>query len=249
MKIAVITDLHANREAVQAVLDHAQAHGAERHALLGDFVGYGADPGWVVDKVRELVHAGAWAVQGNHDAALVQGPGPGPGMRPDARRVVEWTQAQLNPAQCEFLAQLPLTQEHGELLFVHANASEPAAWAYVHDRVEAARSLLATPQRITFCGHMHEPRLFHLSAVGKTGDFVPVPGVAIPLLGSRRWLVIPGASGQPRDGDPAAAYALYDDTRHELTYWRVPYDTERAAAKIRAADLPLALARRLIDGR
>jgi diadenosine tetraphosphatase ApaH/serine/threonine PP2A family protein phosphatase len=247
MKIAVVTDLHANREAVQAVLDHAQAQGAERHAFVGDFVGYGADPVWVVEKVREMVRGGAWAVQGNHDAAVALAPGPQ--MRPDARRVVEWTQAQLNAAQRDFLCSLPLTQQHGEVLFVHANADEPAAWGYVHSRVEAAQSLLATAQRITFCGHMHEPRLYHLSALGKTGDFVPVPGVPIPLLGSRRWLAIPGSSGQPRDGDPAACYALYDTARGELTYWRVPYDAERAAAKIRAADLPPVLARRLLDGR
>ena len=246
MKIAVITDLHANREAVQAVLDHAQARGAEQHAFDGDFVGYGADPAWVVDKVRELVRGGAWAVQGNHDAAVADLPGPH--MRPDARRVVEWTQAQLDAAQRDFLAGLPLTQEHDDLLFVHASAAEPAAWAYVHGRVEAAQSLLATARRITFCGHMHEPRLYHLSAVGRTGDFVPVPGVPIPLLGSRRWLAIPGSSGQPRDGDPAACYALYDSACSELVYWRVPYDVERAAAKIRAAELPPVLARRLLDG-
>lgn len=246
MKIAVITDLHANREAVQAVLDHAQARGAEQHAFVGDFVGYGADPAWVVDKVRELVRGGAWAVQGNHDAAVADLPGPH--MRPDARRVVEWTQAQLDAAQRDFLAGLPLTQEHDDLLFVHASAAEPAAWAYVHGRVEAAQSLLATARRITFCGHMHEPRLYHLSAVGRTGDFVPVPGVPIPLLGSRRWLAIPGSSGQPRDGDPAACYALYDSACSELVYWRVPYDVERAAAKIRAAELPSVLARRLLDG-
>jgi diadenosine tetraphosphatase ApaH/serine/threonine PP2A family protein phosphatase len=246
MKIAVITDLHANREAVQAVLDHAQARGAEQHAFVGDFVGYGADPAWVVDKVRELVRGGAWAVQGNHDAAVADLPGPH--MRPDARRVVEWTQAQLDAAQRDFLAGLPLTQEHDDLLFVHASAAEPAAWAYVHGRVEAAQSLLATARRITFCGHMHEPRLYHLSAVGRTGDFVPVPGVPIPLLGSRRWLAIPGSSGQPRDGDPAACYALYDSACSELVYWRVPYDVERAAAKIRAAELPPVLARRLLDG-
>lgn len=246
MKIAVVTDLHANREAVQAVLDHAQAQGAGRHAFVGDFVGYGADPAWVVDKVRELVRGGAWAVQGNHDAAVAQAPGPQ--MRPDARRVVEWTQAQLSAAQRDFLAGLPLTQAHGDLLFVHANAAAPAAWGYVQGRAEAVQSLLATARRITFCGHMHEPRLYHLSALGKAGDFVPVPGVPIPLLCSRRWLVIPGSSGQPRDGDPAACYALYDDARNEVTYWRVPYDAQRAAAKIRAADLPPVLASRLLDG-
>lgn len=247
MKIAVITDLHANREAVQAVLDHAQGQGAERHAFVGDFVGYGADPGWVVDTVRDLVLQGrAWAVQGNHDAAVADAPGPH--MRPDARYVCEWTQAQLDADQRAFLAGLPLTQPHGELLFVHANAFDPGAWGYVHNRVEATRSLMATDQRVTFCGHMHEPCLYHLSTLGKSGEFVPVPGVPIPLLSSRRWLVIPGACGQPRDGDPAACYATYDDARAEVTYWRVPYDAEGAAAKIRAAALPVVLAHRLLDG-
>ncbi len=247
MKFAVITDLHANREAVQAVLDHAQAQGAQAHAFVGDFVGYGADPSWVVDMVREKVaHAGAIAVQGNHDLAVAKGPSPH--MRPDARRVVEWTRSQLSPTQVGFLATLPLTQEVGDLLFVHANAYNPAGWDYLHGRQEASRSLAATRQRVTFCGHMHEPRLYHLSPVGKTSDFTPVAGEPIPLLATRRWLVIPGSAGQPRDGDPAACYALYDDVRAEITYWRVPYDVETAGAKIRAADLPMALALRLVDG-
>lgn len=246
MKIAVLTDLHANREAVQAVMEHAEARGAEQWAFVGDFVGYGADPAWVVEMAREKVARGAIAVQGNHDLAVAQGPSTT--MRLDARRVVEWTRAQLDEAQIAFLANLPLTQPWGELLFVHANAYNPAGWDYLQGRMEASRSMMATQQRITFCGHMHEPRLFHLSAVGKTSDFTPISGEPIPLLGTRRWLVIPGSAGQPRDGDPAACYALYDDDRAELTYWRVPYDVETAGAKIRAADLPQALAERLVDG-
>lgn len=246
MKLAVITDLHANREAVQAVLDHAAGQRVDRHAFVGDFVGYGADPGWVVDQVREWVLQGAFAIQGNHDAAVVRGALPS--MRLDARRVVDWTRAQLDPAQLEFLAALPLKQQSGELLFVHANAYDPAAWAYVQGRAEAVRSMHATPARITFCGHMHEPRLFHLSVVGKAGDFTPVAGEAIPLLAPRRWLVIPGSAGQPRDGDPAACYAVYDDVLSEITYWRVPYDAQAAGAKILDAGLPPALAARLLDG-
>lgn len=246
MKIAVITDLHANREAVEAVLEHAQAQGVERHAFVGDFVGYGADPAWVLDTVREMVQHGALAVQGNHDLAVAQGASPY--MRMDARFVVDWTRAQLDASQIEFLARLPLKQELGELLFVHANAFDPAGWGYIHNCMEAARSLLATPRRVSFCGHMHEPRLYHLSAVGKTADFVPVAGEPIRLLGTRRWLAIPGSCGQPRDGDPAACYAMYDEQRAELTYWRVPYDVEGAQAKIRAADLPQSLANRLGDG-
>jgi diadenosine tetraphosphatase ApaH/serine/threonine PP2A family protein phosphatase len=247
MRIALVTDLHVNRQAVQAVLDHAQVQGVDSHAFLGDFVGYGADPGWVVDRVREHVARGAIAVQGNHDAAVARGALPS--MRADARRVVEWTREQLDPAQLEFLAQLPLKRQMGELLYVHANAFDPAAWDYIQGRAEAAQSMHATTARVTFCGHMHEPRLFHLSVVGKAGGFDPLPGDAIPLLGSRRWLAIPGSAGQPRDGNPAACYAIYDEGPSELTFWRVPYDVEAADSRILDAGLPVVLAARLLDGR
>jgi diadenosine tetraphosphatase ApaH/serine/threonine PP2A family protein phosphatase len=246
MKIAVITDLHANREAVQAVLHHAAAQGANHHVFVGDFVGYGADPAWVVDCVRQHLARGAAAVMGNHDQAVAQGARRT--MRADARFVVDWTRERLDADQLDFLARLPLTHERGDLLFVHANADDPAGWAYVEGKTEAVRSLQATRQRVTFCGHMHEPMLYYLSATGRSGSFVPVAGEAIPLLASRRWLVIPGSAGQPRDGNPAACYALYDEDTAQLTYWRVPYDHEAAMAKIRAAGLPQSLAARLADG-
>jgi diadenosine tetraphosphatase ApaH/serine/threonine PP2A family protein phosphatase len=246
MRIALISDLHANRQAVQAVLDHAQAQGVDKHAFLGDFVGYGADPGWVLDRVRGLVAQGAVAVGGNHDAAVVQGPLPS--MRLEARRVCEWTREQLDAEQLAFLAALPLTAETGDVLYVHANAYDPAAWDYIQGRAEAVRSMHATRARVTFCGHMHDPRLYHLSGVGKAGEFVPSSGEPIPLLGSRRWLAIPGSAGQPRDGNPAACYAIYDDVSAELTFWRVPYDAEAAGARILDAGLPPSLAGRLLDG-
>lgn len=247
MRTALVTDLHANREAVQAVLDHASAQGVDGHAFLGDFVGYGADPGWVVDCVREHVARGAVAVQGNHDAAVARGALPT--MRPDACRVVEWTRQQLDPSQLAFLAGLPLQQVVGEVLYVHANAHDPAAWGYIQGHAEAARSMHATTARVIFCGHMHEPRLYRLSVLGKVGDFDPVSGVAIPLLHTRRWLGVPGSTGQPRDGNPAACYAIYDDVLAELTFWRVPYDVEAAGSRILDAGLPSALAARLLDGR
>ena len=246
MRLAILTDLHANREAVEAVLEHASGQRVDRYALLGDFVGYGADPAWVVDVVRAHVEAGAFAVQGNHDLAVAHGPTPT--MRADPRFVVEWTRGQLDAEQIAFLARLPLTQQTGELLLVHANAWAPGEWDYVTGRAEALRSLHATRQRITFCGHMHEPRLYHVSPTGKAADFVPTAGMPIPLLAPRRWLAIPGAAGQPRDGDPAAAYAVYDDATLELTFWRVPYDVDTAVAKIIDAGLPQRLAVRLADG-
>jgi diadenosine tetraphosphatase ApaH/serine/threonine PP2A family protein phosphatase len=248
MKTAVITDLHANREALQAVCDHAVARGVDRYALLGDFVGYGADPGWVVDTVRDMVQRGAVAVSGNHDVAVVHGAPES--MRPEPRMAVDWTRRQLDAAQLAFLAALPLTQQRADTLYVHANAWAPAEWDYIVGRADAARSLHATPQHLTFCGHMHEPKLFHLATgSAMAGEFVPTPGVAIPLSSARQWLVIAGSAGQPRDGDPAACYAVHDDVEATITYWRVPYDVETAAAKIRAAHLPARLADRLFHGR
>ena len=246
MKLALVTDLHANREAVSAVMVHARAQGAQRFAFLGDYVGYGADPGWVVDLVREHVAQGAIAVLGNHDEAVVAGPRPS--MIADARRVIEWTQAQLSGEQLGFLAALPSSATDADTLYVHANAYAPAEWGYIEGRAEAARSLQATDRRFTFCGHVHDPRLYHLSAAGKAGEFVPTSGMPIPLSPQRRWLAVPGSAGQPRDGNPAVCYAIFEPDSATLTFHRVAYDHDAAAAKVRAAGLPESLAQRLIHG-
>jgi diadenosine tetraphosphatase ApaH/serine/threonine PP2A family protein phosphatase len=246
LKLALITDLHANREAVEAVLEHAAAQGAERYAFLGDYVGYGADPAWVVDTVAAHVARGAIAVRGNHDVGVADEPSPT--MVPIARQVVAWTRSQLSTSQIEFLQKLPLHVAEGQHLFVHANAFGPDEWAYIRGRSDAVRSLQATTSRYTFCGHSHEPMLYHLSGTGKAGDFVPVAGVPIPVPPHRQWLVIPGSVGQPRDGNPAACYAMLDTQEAQITYYRVPYDHETTAAKIRAAGLPVQLADRLADG-
>ncbi|MDN3921943.1 metallophosphoesterase family protein [Roseateles violae] len=244
---ALITDVHANRQALEAVLEHAAARGATAYAFLGDLVGYGGDPGWVVDTIAAQVEAGAAAVLGNHDEAVVKGSTAQ--MHEDARAALDWTRRQLSPRQLDFLAALPLNQRRGDCLFVHANAYDPAGWDYVQGRMEAMRSLHATDAVYTFCGHMHEPKLYHLSGTGKAGDFTPQPGIAIPLLSHRQWLAIPGSCGQPRDGNPAACYALFDAAAGELSFERVPYDIEAAAARIRAAGLPERLAQRLTEGR
>ena len=246
MKIAFITDLHANREAVEAVLEHARRQGVKRHVFLGDYVGYGADPGWVVNLLKDHVARGAIAVRGNHDAGVAVEPSQQ--MAPLARQSVRWTRAQLQTEQIDFLQSLPLHHVEEGRLYVHANAFNPESWAYIRGRADAVRSMQATTCRYTFCGHSHEPMLYHLSGTGKAGDFVPVPEVSIPVPEHRRWLVVPGSAGQPRDGDPAASYCVLDTTGAALTFFRVPYDHEAAAEKIRLAGLPVLLADRLADG-
>ncbi|PXW96649.1 calcineurin-like phosphoesterase family protein [Sphaerotilus hippei] len=246
MKLALITDIHANREAFEACLEQAHLHGADRLALLGDFVGYGADPGWVVERVQDLVAQGAIAVRGNHDEAVVKMATSN--LVEDARRAVQWTRDALAPGHLAFLGSLPYRNELGSSLFVHANAWAPEGWEYILSRSEAVRSMMATDCRHTFAGHVHQPALYHLSSTGKIADFTPVPGVAVPVPAHRQWLALPGSCGQPRDGNPAACWAMFDDSRHTLTFHRVPYHHEATAAKIMAAGLPRQLAERLHEG-
>lgn len=245
MMIALLADIHGNREAMTACLADADRHGAERLIFLGDLVGYGADPGWVVDRVSEHVARGALAILGNHDAAAA---GTREDMNETAQQAIKWTRAQLGPAQKEFLATLPLSVEDEGRLFVHASPLEPRRWHYVTSSQTARNGLAATTARQTFCGHVHIPVLYGLSLTGKLMEFTPVAGTAIPLLSGRRWLAVMGAVGQPRDHDPAASYALFDDQANMLTYRRLAYDVSTAARKIRDAGLPGILATRLERG-
>ncbi len=245
MRLALLTDLHANREALTACLAHAREQGADRYAFTGDFVGYGADPGWVLDTVMEHVARGAIAVQGNHDLAATHAARPQ--MHAEARQVIEWTRSKLSENHVAFLAGLPLTREIGNMLFVHASAHEPAKWEYVNGVEQAERSLRASSARMVFSGHVHAPALYRLADDGRIGAHKP--GTArISLRPQHRYLVIPGAVGQPRDGNCAACYALYDDVAAELSYFRVPYDHGAAARRVIASGLPIVFAMRLIEG-
>ena len=246
MLIALFADIHANRQAFSACLAQARDYGAERNVFLGDYVGYGGDPEWTVDTVMDLVDKGATAVRGNHDNAVGE---PREQLNIEAQVAMEWTRGELGASARGFLEQLPLTAAEDDRLYVHADASSPKSWRYVTDVESAARSLIATKTHITFCGHVHRPALYTISATGKITAFTPIAGSAIDLLSGRRWLAVLGSVGQPRDGNPAASYAMLDTNRHELTYCRVPYDVEQAAAKIRSNGLPTWLADRLLLGK
>jgi diadenosine tetraphosphatase ApaH/serine/threonine PP2A family protein phosphatase len=246
MITALLADIHANREALSACLAHAEHAQAQRFAFLGDLVGYGPDPGWVVDTVRTYTEQGAAAVLGNHDSAVVWGPELE--MQAEAAEAAVWTHAHLDSVQLDFLAKLPLKVEQQDWLLVHANAWAPAEWEYIISTADAEKSLRATAQRYTFCGHVHDPTLYHQTEGRPATRFTPTPGIAIPLGSLRRWLVIVGSVGQPRDGNPAACYALFDDAAGTLTFFRVPYDCESTAQKIRLLGLPPNLAARIETG-
>ena len=243
---ALMSDIHGNREAFEACIHHAAARNPGRYIFLGDYVGYGADPDWVVTNVRSFVDDGAIAVVGTHDRAVSD---PSISMNRNAELAIEWTRTQLSNESTRFLDLLPLTIEEASRLYVHGDASAPSRFNYVTDSETARHSLNACHAHITFCGHVHKPAIYSISSLEKLTSFQPVPAVAIPFLKQRKWLAVIGSVGQPRDGHSAASYCTFDDQTFELTYHRVPYDIEAAASKIRAAGLPHNLADRLFRGR
>jgi diadenosine tetraphosphatase ApaH/serine/threonine PP2A family protein phosphatase len=246
MRLALFADIHGNGEALEACLEHAHRRGADRFGFLGDLVGYGADPGYVVDTVAEYCERGAFAILGNHDAAVLSQECH---MNPYARAAIEWTRDELDDLQKTFLERLPFANEGDEVLFIHSEASAPADWIYVTDEATAEHSMQATEKPLTICGHVHVPQVYRRAGDGPILGVVPRANEPIVFGRSAKALAVLGSVGQPRDENPNAAYALYDDTEMSLTYLRVDYDIERAAEKIHAAGLPRFLAARLFIGR
>lgn len=245
MRLAILTDIHANREAFEAVLADLAGRSVERIVFLGDLVGYGPDPGWCVDKAAELVAQGALAVRGNHDRAVGVTDG---ALNAHARRVIDWTVNRLTAPQKLFLEDLPLTASEGDVLFVHASANDPQDWIYITSESRAMGSFQSCDARVILVGHVHRPQLYSCDLSGRVMGHPVVQGQVVPLIRSRRWLAVVGSVGQPRDGAALAGYALLDTGSNELTFRRVPYDAATTARKVRAAGLPEALASRLIKG-
>jgi diadenosine tetraphosphatase ApaH/serine/threonine PP2A family protein phosphatase len=246
MRIALLADIHANLRALEGCLAHARANGAQRLAFLGDYVGYGPEPQEVVERVMAESDRGAVVVAGNHDQAVAE---LRESMNADAETAMAWTRGQLGTEAREFLGSLPLRFEDDTRLYVHASPQTYPAWIYVNDGPAAKRALEASRAQTVFCGHTHHPALHGITATGQLVSFQPVPGVPIPLSRQRRWLTVLGSVGQPRDGNPAAAYAILEVQTSQLTHFRVPYDVEATAKAILDAGLPPELAARLRKGR
>jgi diadenosine tetraphosphatase ApaH/serine/threonine PP2A family protein phosphatase len=245
MILALLSDVHANLEALLSCLAHAHARGAGRYAFLGDHVGYGADPTAVLEIVAGYAARGAVVLKGNHDEAMA---GAGGWFNEAAAQALDWTRAQLSPGEQVFLESLPLVVREEGTCFVHASAVMPARWDYVDSADAAGRSARAAGRPWTFSGHVHHQMLYGEDAKQRMVAFRPPAGVPVPIAPHRSWLAIVGSVGQPRDGDPAAAYALADFDAKSITFHRVPYDNLSAARKVRAAGLSEALAFRLERG-
>jgi len=244
MILALLSDIHANLEALEACLRHARENGARRFAFLGDYVGYGADPAGVVGILMQYATDGSVLVRGNHDEALA---GSAAYMNEAVRGSIAWAREQLSTEHKAFLGALPLTARQSQIFFVHASAATPQRWSYVDSPAAALKSLRAADSPYTFSGHVHDQLLF-AEVDARAATHRPVPASPIGVGAHRRWLGLVGSVGQPRDGLPAAAYALFDDEARRLTFFRVPYDHHAAASKIRKAGLSVALAHRVERG-
>ena len=250
MRLALMSDIHGNIQALDACLQHARAQRAQRFAFLGDMVGYGADPQAVLGRIQLLTEEGAIVLKGNHDDMAVHPPAE---VKNVGSSTAAWTHDQLSPSQREWLDALPLTVQLDKILLVHASADGPELWRYVYDERAATASLDTASERpevrYVFGGHVHEQSLYYRGSTASLMKFTPQPGVAVPVPCHRQWLATVGSVGQPRDGKPEAMYALIDTERWQLTFHRVAYDHDAAAWAIRAAGLPEFFADRLGQGR
>ena len=234
---AVLSDIHGNLEALDAVLADLQSRGVTEFACLGDFVGYGASPNECIDRVRARL---AVAVIGNHDMASIGRLRLG-GFNSEAAVAARWTDAQLTPGHRAWLESLPFSVQWNGLRLVHASPSAPEDWHYVLSVGEAIEEFRAFGEAVCLIGHSHVAGTF-LQSDGRvsylrTPELRPEPG--------QRYLINVGSVGQPRDGDWRAAYLLIDDARGALEHVRVEYDVDRASQRILQAGLPSFLAERL----
>ncbi len=242
MKLGIISDIHANLEALEAVLGALKDKGATRFICCGDVVGYGPDPNRCVEIVREL---GCVAVAGNHDWGVV-GRTPLTGFNPAARQAALWTQPLLAEPNRSYLGCLSLTADEGPLFIVHSSPSAPETWDYVLNVREAAHEIERCSSASCVAGHSHQPLAVE-RLPGRPARLVRRP--SFPVRPDARYFINAGSVGQPRDGDPRACCLLYDDDTRTMAYIRVPYDIAAVQAKIRAAGLPEPLAARLATGR
>jgi predicted phosphodiesterase len=241
MKWAILSDVHANLEAFQAVVKDLRREDAEQIAFLGDIVGYGANPVECLAALNDLTEI---VVAGNHDFGAI-GQTDVRGFNAAARAAVEWTGENLTASNQSFLRQVPLVRQVKNFTFVHASPCEPEEWNYILSLHEAERGFEALGTPLGFVGHSHRPVIFMKE---KSGEVMAVREDEVILDPGKRYLINVGSVGQPRDRNAAASYGLLDETSGKYRLKRVPYDVQSAQEKILRAGLPAFLADRLSRG-
>ena len=240
---AVLGDIHANIDALNAVLDDARAQGVTHFVCVGDVVGYNASPAACIRAVRDEL--GCPCVRGNHDH-YVSDPGTNlADFHPSAAQVVEWTRSQLAADDVQWLHDLPLQKPVMGFMLVHATLDKPDHWGYVFENQQAEANFSYQYTPLCFHGHTHVPIIYS----NEPGGVVHYQPRDFTLELGQRLFINVGSVGQPRDGDPRASYVVYDMAARQIRFRRVAYDVQAAMARNRLAGLPEKCASRLEIGR
>jgi predicted phosphodiesterase len=249
--IAVLADIHANHEALTAVFEDIEKRAGNcRIVCLGDIVGYGPDPGACL----KLVRGKAWhIVAGNHDLAAITGES-STGMTREAEASARWTAAMIGTEEKTFLSGLPLEIKTGSFHFVHASPYQPSRFHYVLDAPAVKKAFLNSKGETLFTGHSHIPEVFVETEfrpmfAGCIHHVETLSGAAVKMIRRKRHLMNVGSVGQPRDGDPRAAYGIMKVEEHLFELIRVSYDVDTVLLKMKRHGLPVSLGERLKIGR
>jgi predicted phosphodiesterase len=242
VRAVVVSDLHANAEALRSVFSHFRRKKFDCIVCLGDFVGYNAEPNQVLDAMREF-RGKKFYIRGNHDR-FVSSTEEGNGFNPAAKVAAEWTRSRLSVPNRRFLEKLPLGPiERGGFVLCHGSPEDEDE--YVFNEVHAGRIFESFAAPIILYGHTHLPVVFSIDQKGRVRGSA-VRGEAIVRLDpARRYLINPGSVGQPRDRNPRASFAIVDSDKLTAQFFRVPYNISKTQSAILKAGLPVVLANRL----
>lgn len=240
MRIALFGDIHANLEALDAVLADAAAQGVTDYVCMGDVVGYNADPAACLEKVKAM---DCPTVKGNHDEDA-SGTHSLDAMNPIAAAALQWTREHLSDEQRQWLRRLRMVRQVADFTVVHSTLDQPANWNYVTNRFDAMANFSYQFTQVCFHGHTHVPRVYM-----KTDKVQEVAADSVVIEDGAKYFINVGSVGQPRDGDWRAAYAIYDLEHKLVVIRRVEYDIATTQRKILEAGLPEMLAERIAEGR
>lgn len=242
MKLALISDVHGNLQALQSVLEDIGKIEHDRLLFLGDAVGYGANPNEVVELIAAECDV---CIMGNHDACAL-GQTQIAYFNSYAKQALEFTMSILDPKSVQLISEYETIGQIDEILFTHATPSRPTEWNYCISPVQAAREFERFDTQACFIGHSHFPMIFSRNGSENVG-LLPPSDVA--LEPDHKYLINVGSVGQPRDGDPRSCYVYFDTETRELTYRRVSYDIESAQKAMTGRGLPEYLIERLARGK
>ena len=240
MRTAIFGDIHANLEALEAVLEDAASQGVTDYVCLGDVVGYNADPSACLNIIREM---GCPTVKGNHDKDASEDLSLD-AMNPVAATALKWTRDQLDEDQRLWLKRLRMVRQVADYTIVHSTLDQPVHWNYVTNRFDAMSTFSYQFTQVCFHGHTHVPRVYV-----KSDKVREVPAESVEIEANAKYFINAGSVGQPRDGDPRACYVIYDHESKLIVFRRINYNLPKTQMKIIEAGLPEVLAERLAEGR